>query len=306
MTARRRWPIAGLVLLLAGCAEAPSALDPHAPEARHIAGLWWLMLGLAAAVFVIVIGFVVVAMWRRRHEAPDEVIETAAQRRLLVIGGLVVPALILAVVAVATVRTTNALPTGSGAVAIHVEGERWWWRVTYPDLGVVTANEIHVPVGEQVDITLTSDNVIHSLWVPQLNGKADLIPGQTNHLRFTANEAGTYRGQCAEFCGIEHARMARRSWSPEPPAEFAAWARAAGPAGGDAVERRRPSRREPADDGQLRRMPHASPAPRPAGPAVPTSRTSPAGQRSPPARCRTRRRTCTVGWPQPKTSSRAR
>ena len=68
---------------------------------------------------------------------------------------------------------------------IHVSGEQWWWRVTYPDLGVTTANEIHVPVGTPVDITLTSDNVIHSFWVPQLNGKTDLIPGQTNHLSFT-------------------------------------------------------------------------------------------------------------------------
>jgi cytochrome c oxidase subunit 2 len=196
-------PIAAVVVL-AGCAGAPSALDTHSPQAGHISGLWWLMLGLATFVYLVVGGMVVIPVLRRRRRDGSE----RRDQRFIVVGGLVAPAIILAIVGVYTVRTTNALVPGPAAVQVHVAGERWWWRVTYPDLGVTTANEIHVPVGQSVDVTLTSDNVIHSFWVPQLAGKTDLIPGQTNHLSFTADRAGTYRGQCAEFCGLEHARMA--------------------------------------------------------------------------------------------------
>ena len=183
------------------------------------------MVVLAAAVFVIVTALVVVALLRRRR-APagdDSPGDSRRDRRFILVGGLFVPTAILAVVAVYTVRTMNDILPASGVVHIHVAGERWWWRVDYPDLGVTTANEVHVPVGERVDITLTSDNVIHSFWVPQLNGKADLIPGQTNHLSFTAAQAGTYRGQCAEFCGLQHAHMAFLVIA-DPPAAFDQWA----------------------------------------------------------------------------------
>ncbi len=201
-------------------------LDTKAPEAKHISGLWWLMLILATGVFVAVTGLVVVALLRRRRTPADAGAEPPSTRRdhrFILVGGLFVPTAILAVVAVYTVRTMNDILPTSGVVHIHVAGERWWWRVDYPDLGITTANEVHVPVGERVDISLTSDNVIHSFWVPQLNGKADLIPGQTNHLSFTATTAGTYRGQCAEFCGLQHAHMAFLVIA-DPPATFQQWA----------------------------------------------------------------------------------
>src|SRR6185312_15181066 len=118
------------------------------------------------------------------------------------------PLVILTIIAVQTVRVSNALAPTTASVHVVVDGELWWWRVTYPDDGVVTANEVHVPRGERVDLTLRSDNVIHSFWVPQLAGKTDLVPGQTNHLQFTPTATGTFRGQCAEFCGIQHAKMA--------------------------------------------------------------------------------------------------
>ena len=213
------------VVVLSACSDAPSMLDPHAPEARHIADVWWLMFVLAAGVFVIVTAFVVWAIVHRRADTVTPSASERRDRRFVLIGGLVVPSIVLAVVAVATVRTTNALQATGSGLQIHVSGVEWWWRVTYPDLGITTANEIHVPVGTQVDITLTSEDVIHSLWVPQLNGKADLIPGQSNHLSFTASSAGTYRGQCAEFCGLEHARMAFVVIA-EPPDAFQAWAKA--------------------------------------------------------------------------------
>jgi cytochrome c oxidase subunit 2 len=203
--------------LVSACAGAPSALDPHSPQARHISGLWWLMFGLAAGVYVIVTGLVLVAVFRRRHRFSERL-----SNRMIVYGGLLIPVAILAVVAVFTVRTTNALVPTAGPVRVNVEGEQWWWRVTYPDFGIATANEIHVPVGETVDVTLTSDNVIHSFWVPQLAGKTDLIPGQVNHMSFAADRVGTYRGQCAEFCGLEHARMAFQVVVDEP-AAFDQW-----------------------------------------------------------------------------------
>ncbi|HEY1280940.1 MAG TPA: cytochrome c oxidase subunit II [Acidimicrobiales bacterium] len=199
----RRAVLAAGLLLLAGCASAPSALDPQSPQARDIGGLWWLMFVLAVVVWLVVTSLIVFAVVRRRrgdssgrHDQP-----------FILIGGSIT-VMILAVVAVYTVRTTTALASRPAALTIHVAGEDWWWRVTYPSLGISTANEIHVPIDQTVNVTLTSDNVIHSFWVPQLAGKVDVIPGQTNHLSFLPERAGTYRGQCAEFCGIQHARMA--------------------------------------------------------------------------------------------------
>ncbi len=157
-----------------GLRGAPSALDPQSPQARHISGLWWLMFGAGRRRL------------RDRRPASSSSPSSAAAttcserfgHRLILFGGVLVPVAILAVVAVFTVRTTNALVAGPAALQIHVAGEQWWWRVTYPDLGITTANEIHVPVGKTVDVTLTSDNVIHSFWVPQLAGKTDLIPAR--------------------------------------------------------------------------------------------------------------------------------
>ena len=206
-----------MVMPLAACSGSPSALDPHSPGAHHISGLWWLMFVLAVAVYLVVAGLVVVAFVRRRRPPSERV-----SRHFILYGGVVVPVVILAVLAVYTVRTTNALVAGPAALQVEVVGEQWWWRVTYPTDGITTANEIHVPVGQPVDVVLTSDNVVHSFWVPQLAGKTDLIPGQTNHLSFTADRAGTYRGQCAEFCGLEHARMAFEVVVDSPTA-YAQW-----------------------------------------------------------------------------------
>jgi cytochrome c oxidase subunit II len=240
---RRVWQGAVAGVVLAGCSGSPSMLDTHGSNARRIAALWWLMFGLAVVVAVVVLGLVVAAI---RHRAdpgaePDAVGAPDDRRdhRFIVIGGLAVPAVVLGVVAVGTVRTTNALLTKPGALTIEVTGERWWWRVTYPSLGVTTANEIHVPVGTRVDVRLTSDDVIHSFWVPQLSGKVDLIPGQVNHLAVDASSPGTYLGLCAEFCGIAHALMQFQVVA-DPPAAFDAWvtqqrAGPAAPGAGDAA-----------------------------------------------------------------------
>ncbi len=223
--------LGGVAVVLAGCSSSsPSMLDGHSPESRRISGLWWLMFGLAVVVEVLVVALVVVAMLRRRVRAVDDTvpierIDPAGQRRdhrFLLIGGLVLPTLVLGVVAVQTVRVSNALAPQEATVHVTVDGELWWWRVAYPDDGVVTANEIHVPRGERVDIALSSGNVVHSMWVPQLAGKTDLIPGRTNHLQFTAAGVGAFDGVCAEFCGIQHAHMSLTVVVQEP-SDYAAW-----------------------------------------------------------------------------------
>jgi len=199
-----------VVTALTACGKSPSMLSPHSPEARSIAATWWLMFVMATGVYVIVMALVFVAA-TRRAPAISEDKRRRFDNRFIVIGGLVVPGIILGITAVATVDVANELSPAAEAaqapVRITVVGEQWWWRIDYPDAGVVTANEIHVPVGQKVDIELTSDNVIHSLWIPELNGKEDLVPGQLNHLRFTADKVGRYEGRCAEFCGIQHAHM---------------------------------------------------------------------------------------------------
>ncbi len=196
--------------LLAACGHgSPSMLDHHGPEASRVAGVWWLMFGLAAVVYVFVAGLVIMAILRGRRRATSERADAASDERFIWLGGVALPVLVLAVLAVVTVTTTRDLRAAqAGELPIKIVGRRWWWDVSYPGTGVRTANELHVPVGRPVDVTLESDNVIHSFWVPQLAGKVDLIPGQRNHLRFTASNPGTYRGQCAEFCGIQHAHMA--------------------------------------------------------------------------------------------------
>jgi cytochrome c oxidase subunit 2 len=187
-----------------------------------VSGVWWLMFTLATVVYVVVAAFIVIAIVRGRRKKAEA--KEPKDDTFIWLGGIVAPVIILAVLAVVTVNTTETLRTAnSGELRIAVVGKRWWWDVTYPDAGGVrTANEIHVPVGRQVDLELTSDNVIHSFWVPQLAGKLDTIPGQTNHLRLTATEPGTYRGECAEFCGIQHAHMSFQIVADQP-ADFERW-----------------------------------------------------------------------------------
>src|SRR5262249_15341928 len=119
----------------------------------------------------------------------------------------------------------NATPTSAGAgdLSIDVIGHQWWWEVRYPQLGITTANEIHIPAGQTVDVHLTTADVIHSFWVPEIAPKLDLINGMTNTLVLQDVQPGEYRGQCAEFCGLQHALMAMLVIA-EPPAAFNTWA----------------------------------------------------------------------------------
>ncbi len=202
--------------LLVGCGESAvrsSSLDPQGPAASQISNLWWLMLALGGVTFLVVMVLLLYGLFRKR-ENPDSTnlaaMETSKHsQRLVVGGGIIFPAVILTVVFGFTLYTLAGL-TGmreDGSLVVEVVGHRWWWQVNYPEQGFTTANEIHIPVGEPVQFRLETADVIHSFWVPALHGKLDLVPGQTNTLWLEADEPGEYQGLCAEFCGIQHAKM---------------------------------------------------------------------------------------------------
>ncbi len=189
-----------------------SVLDPQSDAARRIEGLWWLLFGLG--VFVAVFVIVVLVVGTRRNSGTESPIERrddyeGTSRRWILGAGVTAPAVIIAVVFVATVWSMRAasqdLP--EDALVVEVTGHQWWWEVTYPGQGVTTANELHIPAGRAVAVELRSADVIHSFWVPALAGKLDALPERTNTLRLVADEPGRYMGQCAEFCGVQHANM---------------------------------------------------------------------------------------------------
>jgi cytochrome c oxidase subunit 2 len=211
----------------------PSALDPHSPAASVIATNSWILFGLAAAGCLLVFGLLLYALWRRppaeaapNRERGDVVVDhrRVSSTAWIVGGGIIMPAVILVIVFGLGVGTLNAQPSHAapGDAQISVIGHQWWWEVYYPAGDFYTANEIHIPVGQDVAIQLTTADVIHSFWVPELAGKLDLIPGQTNTLVLHADQAGDYRGQCAEFCGVQHALMAFLVVA-QPADQYAAW-----------------------------------------------------------------------------------
>ena len=213
------------VVLLGACSQdSPSLLEPAGPSAARAAWLWWFMFAVAAGVVAFVAALLMFGAMGRRRRADDRP-EPRWATWLLVGGGIAFPVLVLGLLWAFTLRDTADLtaPPGDPTVRIDVVGKRWWWDVRYPELGVITANEIHVPVGETVQLVLSSDDVIHSFWVPELAPKTDMIPGRVNQMWLRADRAGTYRGQCAEFCGVQHAKMAFLVIA-EPRDEFDAWA----------------------------------------------------------------------------------
>jgi cytochrome c oxidase subunit 2 len=176
--------------------------------------LGWILLITALVTTVIVTGLVIAAVTRGRASSllPPE--RGSEGLKWIMIGGLIVPTVVLGAVFILTMMTQAAVaaPVAAAALTVEVIGHRWWWEVRYrgeSDSGTVfSANEIHVPVGTPVRIELSTGDVIHSLWVPNLGGKTDLIPGQTNVTWIQADSVGVYRGQCAEYCGTEHTKMA--------------------------------------------------------------------------------------------------
>jgi cytochrome c oxidase subunit II len=206
-----------------------SVLDPAGPQALHIARLWWLMLVMAVGVFAAVIIFLIAATVLGTRRAARAGAETPPSRLTSAVGTAVALTVLilfgLLVASVWTARSVSAFGAPS-AVSISVTGHQWWWEVEYedaiPQRRVTTANEIHVPVGRPIVIKVKSADVIHSFWVPNLLGKRDLIPGYTTAVWFQADRPGVFRGQCAEFCGLQHAHMAFDVVAESEPA-FLAW-----------------------------------------------------------------------------------
>jgi cytochrome c oxidase subunit 2 len=223
---RRMWKWSLIFALLVGCGQegTPSVLDPHGPGARRIEGLWWLMLWISVVVFGVVLAFLVAAVVKARRKEAAPTARARWGEPFVVISGVVVPSLVLIAVFVVSLRDMAALssPQEEPRLTIEVVGHDWWWEVVYPESAAVTANEIHIPVGEPVRLELTTDDVIHSFWVPQLQAKTDLIPGQTNEMWLEADEPGRYRGQCAEYCGLQHANMIFYVVA-EPSGDFQRW-----------------------------------------------------------------------------------
>ena len=227
---RARVSVLVTALALGGCRGWQSALDPQGPQAHELAWLFWVFTAVLAAIFVAVVVAVALAVGIRRPARPDPlVVDEARERR----SNVVVAALAFATGATVLVLTglsftsqRNLFRVEEEAVTIRVTGHQWWWEIRYEEADAsrtfTTANEIHVPVGRPVKIKLNSADVIHSFWVPSLMGKMDLIPGQENDIRVVADRPGVYRGQCAEFCGLQHAHMGLLVVA-EPEAEFARW-----------------------------------------------------------------------------------
>jgi cytochrome c oxidase subunit 2 len=201
-----------------------SILAPAGPQAAAIERLWWILLIVSTIVFVAVLAAVAGAILRRN---PDRAVpERTLTRAVATAVGLTVVTLIgLITVDAFSARRLSSLETDDRMV-IDITGRQWWWDIEYqhpdPSMRVRTANELRLPVGRVVQINLRSADVIHSFWVPALHGKRDLIPGHANELWLKADTVGTFRGQCAEFCGLQHAHMAL-TVIVEPPDAFAKW-----------------------------------------------------------------------------------
>jgi cytochrome c oxidase subunit II len=210
-------------LVCSSCGGSASTLEPGGPVAARIEGLWWLILWIATVAFVVVVGFLLVAVVRSRRTGGRDQTPSPSGERFVILSGIVVPAVVLIAVFVVSLRDMNDLArAGQGSrLVVEVVAHDWWWEVRYPN-GGVTANEIHVPVGEPVRVKLETADVIHSFWVPRLAGKVDNVTGRTNWMWLEADEPGRYRGQCAEFCGLQHAKM-EFFVVARPASEFQAW-----------------------------------------------------------------------------------
>lgn len=230
-----------------------NAINPTGPIAENLSRLWWLMFTVCSIVFVLVMIALLLSLRKATAEAADRTPilepseESERRRRNVILTATTITVIILFVFLIASYSSGRSLrlndPTKNG-LSIELTGHQWWWEVRYNDVDAsnifTTANEIHIPVGVPVRFTLRGADVIHSFWVPNLAGKKDLIPGKVSTIWLQADKPGVYRGQCAEYCGLQHAKMAL--WVvAEPQEQFNAWrqnqTQEAVPASGDVQKR---------------------------------------------------------------------
>ena len=218
--------LAAILLAATGCGGPfpQTTLAPRSDFGAQVDALFTGIFWWAVVVFAIVEGLLlfVVIRYRRRERGGQP--SALHGHTALEIGWTLAPALILVFIAVPTMRTifATAARAPAGALRIEVIGHQWWWEYRYPDLGIVTANEMHLPVGRPVELEMTSADVIHSFWAPGLGGKRDVTPGRVTRIAFTADSLGEVAGQCAEFCGASHANMRLRVFVDSDSA-FRAW-----------------------------------------------------------------------------------
>jgi cytochrome c oxidase subunit 2 len=202
-----------------------SIIHPAGIAAARVSHLYWVLFVICAVVWVLVAAAALTAI-RRGRRGDSSATDRQASRWVAVAAGVTVVALIAILTSsVITGRALDTLRT-PGALHIAVTGNQWWWDVRYtnpnPSLNVTTANELHIPVGRPVSVSLLSNDVIHSFWIPSLQGKIDLVPGRLNEVWLQADKPGIYRGQCAEYCGAQHAKMALVVVA-EAPDQFEHW-----------------------------------------------------------------------------------
>jgi cytochrome c oxidase subunit 2 len=227
-----------VLLMLAGCRGVPPPMTTMAPKsdlAEWTHALYLQVIGWDSLILAIVVVAAGLALFRysTRVQSPREAPPASREHLALEVIWTVGPALVLLAIAIPTVRATfRSQPAvePANALDVKVTAHQWWWEIEYPDFTIITANELHLPVGQPVRLQLQSADVVHSFWVPQLGGKRDIIPGHTNVITLIPRVAGVYYGQCAEFCGLSHANMRFRVFVDSEPA-FAAWhVQQAGPA----------------------------------------------------------------------------
>lgn len=219
--------LVGATLLLASCAgreEQPlTTFDPAGPFAERIDGLFWPVFWIATIVFVLVQGAIIVAVILFRDKKDRKEPKQLHGNAKLEVLWTIIPALILAAIAVPSVSAIFELTEcGADSMEVEVVGHQWWFEFRYPDEGIETANVMVVPVGQEICAQLTSEDVVHNFWIPSLNGKRYMIPGQTTELRLQADQAGEFWGHCAEFCGLSHSLMRARVVALEE-GDYDAW-----------------------------------------------------------------------------------
>lgn len=200
-------------LLLTGCGGNQSALNVYGESAIHLKHLIVWIVAICSVIWMIVMIVLIWALSRSKEERPQEYPTRERRLTTFVTAAVGMTVVIITGLTIASFITTRALSEAKpGDLTIRINGQQWWWQVSYidpdPARSFDTANEIHVPVGRNVRLQLEAGDVIHSFWVPSLAGKQDLIPGRVNELTIRADRAGVYRGQCAEFCGLQHSHMA--------------------------------------------------------------------------------------------------
>jgi cytochrome c oxidase subunit 2 len=226
----RRLAIAALTAViivgLAACSTTVpnTTLEPKTEFGRAIDDLWDTLLFWGTIVFILVEAFLIYVVIRYRRREGQPAPKHVHGNTTLEIAWTLAPAVILAIIAVPTVKTIfeTQRPAAQGSLTVEVIGHQWWWEFRYPQYGVITANELYLPVGRTANFVLTTQDVLHSFWIPQLGGKRDLITNRTNHLWFTPESTYVWNGVCVEYCGTSHANMRFKTFVV-PPDQFEAW-----------------------------------------------------------------------------------